>query len=193
MYVGEYRRRACLCGQAACICAGLVKRLDREGLGELERYASDGTVLLSSRGGAPKPPSATVRRAVSPAELERRRSVLATADFGSSRSWKRASARRRRRAIYSRYASGEQVTSIAKRFGVSHPAVLYVIRTVERRTPAREQLSSIARDCDPELVLLFWALLRRALEQPDEVRKALDEAERTGAVRQLVHEETQDG
>lgn len=188
MHVGEYRRRSCLCGLAACVCAGIARRLDREGLGELERYASDGTVLLSSRGsGRPRTPSAAERRVQQTAELERRRAVLATADFGSNRRYKRSN---RRRAVYKRYANGESFEAIAKRFGTYKRNVEVMIKNVERRPRPAQTLEAIARDCDPELVYLFWALLRRALENPDEVRKALDEAERKAAVRDLVREET---
>ncbi len=197
MSAKSFRRdRTCICHMPKCICKKWAARLDKEGLGELERYDTEGNILLNDRGsGKLRDQDRARRRREAEEAVVYRKTLLAEHAFRTERD----------REIYALYATGMGSVTISKHLasskikgGNSAWAVQRCIEKIEtqyRATQALattdEQIALIIDSCDPTTAVLFFSLLRRAVEQPDDIRAFLERADNIPALRGLIEPEEQ--
>src|SRR5262245_51267 len=192
----------CDCNQPGCDVCKWEKRLvassrdkNKTEFDHLDHIDKDGNIVPSPRGAGNLGDGHTPaqlqarRRAERAEELERRQALLANHHFATPRD----------RRVYSRFARGESMRDIAKTLQARpkcHDTVKRIIHRIENEyrqmkanplTP--EQLATLASECDPTTLILFFALLKRALEEPDEVRQLLAVADQNPALRQYIDPE----
>lgn len=191
------RDRSCICNANPCICKKWAARLDKEGLGELERYDTEGNILLSDKGsGKMRDIDRARRRRESEEAVTFRKTLLATHAFRTERD----------REIYAMYANSVGSVTIARALakssidgGTDPKSIHRCIKKIERQyrtakaaAPTDEQITAILEQCDPTTAVMFFTLLRRALDNPDEIRDFLDRADKIPALRGLVDSEEEE-
>jgi hypothetical protein len=97
--------------------------------------------------------------------------------------------RRGERRVYALYADGLSTRAVADRTGLGRMAVFRMVARIEREWRARPpetRLGELLADCEPATIVLFFALLERALVAPREVREMVGQARAVPEIRALL-------
>lgn len=170
--------------------AALEARLRREGLRPLDYDDGAGGIKVGNRGSgkildASRAFARATATAKAAAERDRRLAVLAEATI-----------RRRDRRAYALYAENKSFSEIARETGKSRSAVVRLVARVERnhRQTPQETLGALMSNCEPRTIVLFFWLLEKALESPEEVKALMAKARSFPEVRQILEpDEVSDG
>jgi hypothetical protein len=211
MEIRAEKLRQCNCRKRSClICtweAKLVKSARKgEDFDHLDLEDDEGNIVVSHRGSGnindghlDSVEQQTARRELRIAELNRRQAVAANHRFKN----------KRERIIYELWAQGDGEPSIAlyirthshspsngRRFkGVTRSSIRRTIERIEREYQKEktmpltlEYLTDLVEDCDREMLAFTFALVRKALDRPAEMRALLDQCEKVPALAALLPE-----
>jgi len=153
------------------------KKLEREGLGDLDYDDGAGGIMVGNRGsGKVLDASRAFGRETSMATLERRQAMLAdrrTMSLDEER-------------VYKLYAVGMSTRRIAARLSIGRMKVFRIVKGFEVAERPGTTIAELVRACDPTTFVLFFALLERALTAPDDVKALIERARSVPEVRQLL-------
>lgn len=171
--------------------------LEREGLRSLDYDDGAGGIKVGNRGsGKLLDGLRAFARASATDRLEERRAVLARLTEDGKR-FKRpgelSSLEEQERwavehKVYTLYAVGVGNRALSKRTGLGRMTVHRLVAAVETRYHDAPQahVEALVASCDAATLVLFFALLERALAAPSEVRAMLAAARAVPAIRALV-------
>jgi hypothetical protein len=175
---------ACRCGSTEC--EQWEDRLRDDDLAHLDSEDYAGRVFVSRRGSPDPRPERVAARDAAEGEVVRRRQLLDRHDFKSKLD----------RRVYALHVQGLPVREIGKRVHRGFGKVAARIRRIEHEYEMTKdqpltdaQLRALLKESDPSLLVIFFALIRRAIESPDEMRAFLDAASAIPDLRELVDPE----
>jgi hypothetical protein len=152
--------------------------LAREGLAPLDHDDGSGGIKVGNKGSG-KLLNATeaFSRRVAAAELETRQAILAAHRYS-----------RRDRRIVEMWAAGKPYSVIAIRIGKTKTSVHRTVARIKKRhrTSQERGLAQLLHGCDSETIVLFFALLERALEAPHEAQAMISKARAIPEIRALL-------
>jgi hypothetical protein len=153
------------------------RRLEREGLASLDYDDGTGGIKVGNKGsGKLLDVGRAFSREVATAELERRCAL-----FKKTKYMTMAEER-----VYGLYADGVSTRKIGKRLGLGRMAVFRIIAGFERRDRPNAALGDLLARCEPSTVVLFFALLERALEEPRAIREMIGQARSVPEIRAML-------
>jgi hypothetical protein len=125
-----------------------------------------------------------VNRNNAQAEFDNRQAILTNHRFRTAK----------QKRVWKLHAEGLYVREIATRMKCSKSDIGRTLQAVrddyaKLGEPTAAQLAALVKACDPETLVLFFALIRRALEAPAEMRALLDKADKSPALRALIDPE----
>lgn len=171
MALGAHAVR-CACGSPDC---GHWEAMLGPALAPLDSEDNHGNVFVSHRGTPDMRPDRVAARDAAEGELTRRKRLRDLHGFRSDTDW----------CVYSLYAEGQDLESIASMFGVTRTAIRKRIARAEReyvegRQMGPAQLEDLLDECEPSLLALVFNLVRRALDCPRQMRAWLNIAASAG-------------
>lgn len=159
--------------------------LAREGLAALDYDDGSGGTRVGNHGsGKVLDASCAFNRRIAESELETRRAILAAHRYS-----------RKDRRVVEMWAEGSPYSVIARRIGKTKTSVHRTIARIKKRhrtSPARG-LAQLLHGCDSETIVLFFALLERALEAPHEAQAMISKARAIPEIRALLEPEVARG
>lgn len=160
------------------------RTLAREGLSALDFDDGAGGIAVGNRGSGKTLGGAHElgRRKAwhssgNDADLSRRKEILGSHRF-----------RKGERRIYALYAEGIGTRVIAKKIGRGRMAVFRVIKRIERTYRAKPErtVGELLRGCDSTTIIFVFALLERALEEPQAIREVIGQARAVPEIRAIL-------
>lgn len=153
------------------------RRLERDGLGSLDYDDGAGGIKVGNRGsGKLLDEARAFGRERAAEEVQRRQSLLS-----ERRLMSQAEAR-----VYALYATGLGQRRIAKRLKMGRGQVYRIVKGFEVAERPEATLHELVTACDPATLVLFFALLERALTAPAEVQALVSTARAVPEIRQLL-------
>lgn len=152
--------------------------LAREGLRSLDYPDGAGGITVGNRGsGKILNENRAAGRRERQEVLQRRKSILSTHRF-----------RRGEKRIYALYAEGVWSKKIGERLGIGRMAVHRTVTRIEREYMAapEKSLGELLVASEPTTVILFFALLQKAIEEPEAIRDLIGKARAVPEIRQLL-------
>lgn len=155
------------------------RRLERDGLGSLDYDDGAGGIKVGNRGsGKLLDATRAFSRASASESLSQRKAILSEHHFA-----------RGERRVYALYADGLSTRAVARVTGLGRMAVFRMVTRIEREhreRPPERRLGELLAACEPTTVVLFFALLERALTAPGEVREMMGKARAIPELRALL-------
>jgi len=160
------------------------RRLERSGLADLDYDDGAGGIKVGNRGsGKVLDEGRAFARTSATAERDQRKAILVNRKF-----------RRGERKVYALYASGLSTRAVARKLGLGRMAVFRLVAAIEEEQAPPETIAELVAACDPPTLVLFFALLERALTKPDDVKALIGQARDVPEIRQLLEpDEVSDG
>lgn len=152
--------------------------LAREGLRPLDYDDGAGGIKVGNRGSGKLLDIDRARGRRERQELlERRKAILANHRF-----------RKGERRIYALYAQGMWAEKIQAKLGIGYMSVHRTVTRIEREYMAapEKSLGQLLAASEPTTVILFFALLQKAIEEPEVIKGLIDKARAVPEVRQLL-------
>ena len=160
------------------------RRLASEGLAPLDYDDGAGGITVGNRGsGKLLDASRAFARRMSAEEVERRKALFSERDVMSLDEQR----------VYKLYAKGMGNRRIARHTGLGRMTVFRIVKRFEARLQPDRSFAELVAACEPTVLVLFFALLERALTEPREIAALIGKARSVPEIRALVEPEEHDG